>query len=115
MLSKILGANWKTTVSGIGSALFAALTVLAALPDELGDISMIFPPEYKHYIVVAGLIGTTGLRIWSSLVQKDRNVTGGNTAQTLDGSVAAKGTATLVDITKQTTVDTAKSDSPKPN
>lgn len=100
-IAKLIGANWKTTVSGIGTAIFGLLTALAALPYQLGDIATVIPPEWKSKVVTAGIIGTVGLKIWNSVAQKSKEVTGGNVQQTLDGSPAQPGTQTLVDITKE--------------
>ena len=98
-----LPANWKTTVSGIGAALFSALTLLAALPYQFGDISAVFPPEWKGKIVTASAIAAFALKVWNSVAQKDRNVTGGNVQQTLSGNVAPDGAQTLVDATLKAT------------
>ena len=89
-MTKLIGANWKTTVSGIGSALFGLLTMLAALPYDLGNIATVIPPDWKSKIVTVGVVATLGLRVWNSLQQKDKNVTGGTTQQTADGSVASR-------------------------
>lgn len=86
----IIGANWKTTVSGIGAAIFALVSVLATLPYELGDAGNIFPPAYKAKIAVVGAIAALMLRVWNSFVQKDRNVTGGTIQQDADKNVAAR-------------------------
>jgi hypothetical protein len=87
-VSKFFGANWKTTLSGIGSAIFGLLTALAALPYQLGDVATIIPAEYKAKIFLWSAIATVGLRIWNSLQQKDKNVTGGSVQQTVNGAVA---------------------------
>ena len=87
-MSKLFGANWKTTVSGIGSAIFGLLTMLAALPYDLGSIASIIPPEWKPTLLKVGIIATLLLRVWNSMQQKDKSVTGGTTQQTADGSVA---------------------------
>lgn len=81
MLERLIGPNWKTTVSGIGAALFGLLTLLAALPYSLGDIATIIPPEWKGKIAALGLIAGTVLKIWNSTQQKDKNVTGGTVQQ----------------------------------
>lgn len=104
MLEKFIGANWKTTVSGIGSAIAALLTILAALPYQLGEIATIIPPGWKGKIVTVGLLATTALRIWNSIQQKDKNTTGGTVQQTADGSVAsprAQVSSSSVQETKQ--------------
>lgn len=89
LINKVFGANWKTAVSGIGSALFASLTVLAALPYDLGGVALLIPPEWKAKVVVAGTVAAFVLRVWNSISQKDKNVTGGVVQQTADGSMAA--------------------------
>jgi hypothetical protein len=63
--------NWKTTFSGIAGTLTSALTVIAALPYQLGDLATLVPPEWKARVVVLGLAATTILRIINSIVQKD--------------------------------------------
>jgi hypothetical protein len=63
--------NWKTTLSGIGAALTSALTVIAGLPYQLGDVATIIPPAWKTRVVVAGLIATIILKSVNSFVQKD--------------------------------------------
>ncbi len=103
-MEKILGANWKTTVSGVGTAIFSLLTILAALPDQLGDIAQIIPPDLKSKVVTVGLIATFALRVWNAYVQKDKNVTGGTVQQTTEGKPAADGTQDLVDATVVSTI-----------
>ncbi len=94
-----LGPNWKTTVSGVGAAIFSLLTILAALPYDLGDVATIIPPAWKGKLVTAGIIASLALRVWNSVAQKSANVTGGNVQQTLEGNYAKPGTQTLVDTT----------------
>lgn len=100
MLTKWFGANWKTSISGIGSAVFGLLTLLAALPYQLGDIATIIPPEYKAKIFLYGAAATSALRIWNSLQQKDKSVTGGVVQQTANGSVAQATSSSVIE-TKQ--------------
>jgi hypothetical protein len=96
-----MGANWKTTVSGIGTAIFAALTILAALPYELGEVAQVIPPAWKGDIVIAGMVGAFGLRVWNAVVQKDRNVTGGTIMQDTSGnSIPSANKPSLVEMTK---------------
>jgi hypothetical protein len=101
-----LPANWKTTFSGIGAAIFGLLTIMAALPAQVGDLSTIIPEKYKSALITIGLIGGTGLKIWNSVAQKSKEVTGGSVQQTISGAKADPGTQTLVD---QTLVATKKS------
>jgi hypothetical protein len=65
--------NWKTTISGIGAALTSALTAIAALPYQLGDVATIIPPAWKARVVIAGLIATVILKAINASVQKDAN------------------------------------------
>lgn len=94
-----LPANWRTTASAFGAAIFGLLTVVASLPYELGSIANIFPPQWKADIAIAGAIATAVLKIINGVVQKDKNVTGGLVQQTASGAVADPGTQTLVDQT----------------
>jgi len=63
--------NWKTTLSGIGAALTSALTAIAALPYQLGDVATIIPPAWKARVVVAGIIATVIFKTINASVQKD--------------------------------------------
>jgi hypothetical protein len=63
--------NWKTTISGIGAALTSALTAIAALPYQLGDVATIIPPAWKARVTIAGIIATVILKSINSAVQKD--------------------------------------------
>jgi len=58
---KMCGMN-TVTLSRIGAAITSALTTLAALPYQLGDVATIIPVEWKTRIVVIGLIATVILR-----------------------------------------------------
>lgn len=96
---KIFGANWQTTVSGIGTAIFSILTLLAALPYETGGIANLFPVEWKPTVLAWSAIAAVILKIWNAIKQKDKNVTGGIVQQTVSGDVADPGTQDLVDKT----------------
>lgn len=88
LLAKLLGANWKTSLTGIGTALFSCLTALSALPYTIGDLGNIIPPEYKAKLFAASLIATVVLRIWNSVLQKDKEVRGGVVDQDAKGNIA---------------------------
>src|ERR1022692_1909878 len=92
----LIGPNWKTTLSGIGVALFALLNALALAPTELGDFGMIIPPTWKAKILCVSLGAAFIMRVLNAMHQKDKNVTGGNVQQTLGGDVAPVGTQSLV-------------------
>jgi hypothetical protein len=85
-----MGANWQTTLSGIGAALFMALTFLAGASYQLGDIATVIPPRVKGWLMGASLVATVILKIWNAMAQKSKNVTGGNVAQTPNGDIAKK-------------------------
>jgi len=87
-MTKIFGANWKTTVSQAGVAIFSLLTLLAALPYQLGEIATIIPPEWKSKVVAVGAFATLVLRLINGWQQKSKDVTGGTVQQTADNSVA---------------------------
>ncbi len=74
-----LRANWRTSLSGIGAALFTALTVIAALPYQLGDMATIIPPEWKPLVVKASVISALVLKIINSVCSKDASVVGNGT------------------------------------
>lgn len=63
--------NWKTTLSGILAALTSALTAIAALPYQLGEVATIIPAEWKARVTIAGIVATVILRSINSAVQKD--------------------------------------------
>jgi hypothetical protein len=109
MIAKLLGANWRTSVSGIGAAIFGLLTMVAALPYEMGDVANIFPPEWKAKIATASAIATLVLKWWNATAQKDKIVTGGTTQQTVSGAVADQGTQALVDATVTATIQSGES------
>ena len=89
LLVKLFGPNWKTLVSGAGTAIFGALTTLASLPYTLGDIATIIPPEWKPIVFKYSLIATVILKFWNSLAQKSKNVTGGTVPQTWEAESRA--------------------------
>jgi hypothetical protein len=99
-----LPANFRTTLTGIGAAVFSLLTILAALPYETGALANIFPIEWKPKIFAASAIAAVILKIWNSVVMKDKAVTGGKVQQTLTGAVADPGTQTLVDETVKASI-----------
>jgi len=57
--------NWRS----LGAALFSALTILAALPYQLGDLSTIVPTNWKPTIVAVGLVATVILRSLNAVKQ----------------------------------------------
>lgn len=52
------------------AALTSFLTVIAALPYELGEVATLFPPEWKVRIAVAGALATAILRILGNVPAK---------------------------------------------
>lgn len=49
--------------TGILADIVAFLTILAALPYELGPVSDILPPEWKKYVATCGVVATLVLRL----------------------------------------------------
>jgi hypothetical protein len=88
-IKKIAGANWRTTLTGAGTAIMAGLTMVAALPNSLGDMAEIIPPAYKPDVIKVSLGAAVLLHIGNSLFQKDKSVTGGSIAQDVLGNVSA--------------------------
>lgn len=109
LLAKLFGANWRTSLSGIGAAVFGLLTMIAALPYDMGDIANIFPPSWKAKIAVAAGFATLALKWWNALAQKDKHVTGGVVQQTVSGAVADPGTQNLVDQTIKASIKSGDS------
>ena len=81
-LEKLLGANYRTTLSGTASALLALLAALAAFPDSLGTYSSLLPPPWRDRIFLASALAAAVLRIIAATMTKDSRVAG--TGATLD-------------------------------
>jgi hypothetical protein len=113
VITRIFGANWKTTVSGVGAALFEALTVLSGLSYALGDVATVIPPTLKAKVLVVSLGSGFALKVWNAIAQKTKNVTGGTTQQTTTGAFADAGTQTLVDETVVATIKSGKAVTPE--
>jgi hypothetical protein len=82
LLESTFGANWRTTVTGIGTAVFSALTVLAALPYTLGEVATVIPSEWKEKVVVISATAAFILKVWNAMASKDARV--GGTGAPLD-------------------------------
>jgi hypothetical protein len=91
-MSKLLGANWQTTLTGGLQALFTALVT--------GTLT--FPKDWHSpgqvFLFALVVIGTFfGFKF--AVATKSKDVTGGSVQQTVDGKLAEPGTQTLVDQT----------------
>jgi len=75
-LEKLLGANYRTTLSGSLSAILALLAALAAFPDSLGTYSSLLPPLWRDRIFLASALAAALLRIISAAMTKDSRVAG---------------------------------------
>ena len=62
----------KTTLLKIGAALSSALTTLAVLPYQLGDIATIIPAEWKAKVTLVGIIATAILRVLGQTVPQPK-------------------------------------------
>jgi hypothetical protein len=99
-----MGANWKTTLSGLATALSLTLTMLASLSYGIDSpLTNVLPPKVKGFVATVGIFSTAALHVWNAIQQKSKNVTGGSVQQTLTGD-QVPGTQTLVDITKQSSI-----------
>ena len=78
-IERLLGPNWRTTLSGWGSAIMGLLAALAAAPYQLGDIATIVPPQWKEKLFAASAIAAFLLRCVNASTQKDKNVSGNGT------------------------------------
>lgn len=63
--------NWKTTVSGIGSAIAWMVTFVAVAPYNLGELGNVIPAPYKEKIAIASLVAGFILKSWNSIAAKD--------------------------------------------
>ncbi len=92
-MTKLLGANWQTTlwgsISSLSIAIAATPALVAFLPDQIENWVRGF----------AGLVAAvSGVKF--ALEAKSKNVTGGVVAQTSDGSVAVAPSSSVLE-TKQ--------------
>lgn len=78
-IESLLGPNWRTTLTGWGSAFAGLLAALAAAPYQLGEVATIIPPQWKEKLFAGAAIAAFLLRCWNSSTQKDRNVSGNGT------------------------------------
>jgi hypothetical protein len=96
-----MGANWKTTLGGVLSEVFLILTVLSVAPYTMPpEITSIIAPKLKAIFLSVCLSAKVIVSIWTWWNTKSKDVTGGNTQQTLNGEIAKPGEQTLVDLTK---------------
>ena len=70
--------DWKTTLTGIGSALTLGLTFLASLSYQFGDVADVFPPEWKKWVMLGGLLATVILKSMNAVYQADAAVPRGH-------------------------------------
>jgi membrane-bound ClpP family serine protease len=88
-LEVTVGPNWRTTLSGIASAIFGFLTVISATiatPEGQKVLGMLPPAIAVKVAVWTGLI-TVALRVMNSIYQKDKNVSGGDQLQNAAGKI----------------------------
>lgn len=71
LLETLVGANWRTTLSGWGFALSGLLAALAAAPYELGAVAEIVPPEWKPVIFKVSAVAAFLLKLINASVAKD--------------------------------------------
>lgn len=55
--------NSKQAMLGLWSDITAGLTLLAALPYELGDLGVVVPVQLKPWVTGAGIVATVTLRL----------------------------------------------------
>ena len=106
-LAKVLGANYKTTVSAIGTAIFATITFFAQLSYDQGPIALVVPVKYKRTVTLIAGLCTLALWIWNGIAQKSKEVTGGSVMQTMAGNIVPpESKPPLVETTKSVSVTT---------
>jgi hypothetical protein len=76
ILEKLLGANYRTTLTGSASALLALLAAVAAFPDSLGTYSSLIPQPWRDKIFLASALAAALLRIIAAASTKDARVAG---------------------------------------
>jgi hypothetical protein len=76
LIERICGVNWRTTLTGIGTALGGTLAGLAGAMYALGDIALIISPEWKAKLFLIGMAMERGCQVLNSMMQKDRAVSG---------------------------------------
>lgn len=97
-----MGANWKTTLGGILKELLNVLVLLSIAPYSLPEnITSIIPAKAKGWFFAICGGAKTIVAIWTWWNTKSKNVTGGDTQQTLSGDLAKPGTQNLVDATAE--------------
>lgn len=79
LLEKLLGANWRTTLTGFLETTAWLLTFLAAAPYTLGEVANILPPQWKATIFKVSGIAAGLLALLNRSLAKDRSVTGNGT------------------------------------
>jgi hypothetical protein len=67
--------NWKTTLSSVSAAISTVVTILAALPYQLGSLGEVIPPDWKPFVVKAGLVAIVISKVWNGVVAADANPT----------------------------------------
>jgi hypothetical protein len=101
----LLGANWKTSLSGY-------VTILAYFVHDKPQVIQWIPEPTKGILWnAAEWIFLGGFLAFAKQV-KDKNITGGMTQQTASGAVADKGTQTLVDETIKATIKSGEAVTP---
>lgn len=88
-LFSFFGANWKTSASGYAETLCLIVISICLLPADVWTIPRVFLPA----------IGLIIAKTVKDSLTKDKNVTGGNVQQTLEGGFVEKGKQDLVDMT----------------
>lgn len=91
-MSKLLGANWWTTLWG---CITVAAAAIVAKPQIIGFLPDSWEPTVSGIALFVGIIagGTFAAAV------KSKEVTGGTVQQTVSGAIAAPGTQDLVDHT----------------
>jgi len=76
LIERLFGVNWRTTLTGLGTALGGTLAGLAGAMYALGDIALIISPEWKAKLFLLGMAMERGCQVLNSMMQKDRAVSG---------------------------------------
>lgn len=97
----LLGANWQSSLSGYVSMAAFAIHEKPQLIQWIPEPTRGFVWNLTEYIFVGGFLLMANR-------MKDKNVTGGNTQQTLGGNLVPPGQQNLVDATKSASPEDEK-------
>jgi hypothetical protein len=76
LIERLLGPNWRTTLSGTMTAVMSGVAAIAALPYTMGGDALLIPPEWKSTVFRISAAAAVISKVWNAMSQKDRQVSG---------------------------------------